>query len=190
MLQEADFDHRQFQPQAGDEKLYVRFYKDVIADQTKTKEEGRPIFKEVTFVMIQAPGDLLKCIKRPMRPGMDDVRFPKQWQAFSAGQDQEVTSGTPLAQWPMITRAQAEELAYFKIKTVEQLAGVADNLLQKYMGLQTLKQRAKDWLGRAENSKEIVQLRDANTELTQQVAELQAAVRDLSSKLQGHSARK
>lgn len=175
-LQEADFDHRTFTtPDAGDERLYVRFYLDTMRDDVKSAEEGRPIYREREFIMIQAPGDLLKCIKRPIREG-DKRRFPRQWAAFKVDGDQQANVGTPLAQWPMVSRSQVEELAYFKVHTVEQLAGIADNLTQKFMGIQQLKQAAKDWLGRAENSKEIVGLRNENTRMAQQITELQAAM--------------
>jgi hypothetical protein len=182
-LQEADFDHNQFaQPQSGDEKLYVKFYPSTVRDDIATKAEGRPIFKEVDFVMIQAPGDLLKCIKRPVRP-QDTQRFGRQLQAYKSGGDQEKGSGTPLEQWPMVSRAQVEELRYFKITTVEQLASVADNVAQKFMGIQNLKQHAKDWLGKAENSKEIVQLRNQNTTQAEEIEELKASIRALSDQM-------
>jgi hypothetical protein len=181
-LQEMEFDHREFQSNVADQRLYVKFYRDTLPDDVETKKQGRPIYRELDYVMIQSPGDLLKCVKRPVYP-QDKVRFPNQWAAYAAGKDQEDTSGTPLAQWPGVSRAQVEELAYFKVKTVEQLASVADNVMQKFMGLTSLRQAARDWLGRAENSKEIVQLRNQNTEQAQAIDELKATVRELSQKL-------
>jgi hypothetical protein len=182
-LQEADFDHNQFsRPDAGDDKLYVKFYPSTVQDFAATKAEGRPIFKEVDFVMIQAPGDLLKTIKRPVRP-QDEQRFPRQWGAYKAGGDQDKGSGTPLEQWPMVSRAQVEELRYFKVFTVEQLAAIADNVAQKFMGIQNLKQHAKDWLGKAENSKEIVALRNQNTSQSEEIEELKSSIRALSDQM-------
>lgn len=182
-MQDLELDHRDFQNSRLDEKLYVKFYRDVVPNDTETKTQGRPIFKEVDCVMIQTPGDLLKCVKRQIYP-QDQQRFPRQWAAYSAGKEQDEASGTPLAQWPGINRAQVEELAYFKVKTVEQLASVADNVMQKFMGLNSLRQSARDWLGRAENSKEIVALRNQNTEQAQAIDELKSTVRELSQKLQ------
>ncbi len=162
-LQEADFDHRQFTtPDAGDDKLYVRFLHDVVPDPEKTKAEGRPIFKEVPFIFIQVPGNLLNNVRRPVREG-DKQRFPRQWAAFEAGADQNIGSGMPLEKWAGVTRAQAEELKFFKIFkifTVEQLANVADNLVQKYMGIQALKTAAKDYLASATDGRAVVQLRE------------------------------
>ena len=182
-LAEADFDHRVFeQGSREDERLYVKFYRDVLRDDVESIRQARPIFKELDYIMIQAPGDLLKCVKRPARAD-DKTRFPRQWQAYAAGKDQDDASGTPLAHWPLVSRAQVEELAYFKIRTVEQLANVADSVVQKFMGLTALKQSAKDWLARAENSTEIVGLRADNTRQAAEIAELQAAVRELSQKI-------
>lgn len=186
-IAEADYDHREFQTNAADAKLYVKFYRDVMPDDTETKKHGRPIFKEVDYVMIQTPGDLLKTVKRPVRPD-DQRRFAERWHAYANGKDQEEVSGTPLAQWPGVNRAQVEELAFFKVRTVEQLASVPDAVMQKFMGLTSLRQQAKDWLGRAENSKEIVSLRNQNTEQAQAIEELKATVRELSQKLQNQPA--
>jgi hypothetical protein len=188
-LQDMAFDHREFQTSSADERLYVKFYRDTLPDDVETKKQGRPIFKEVDYVMIQTPGDLLKTVKRPVRPD-DQRRFPRLWDAYANGKDQDDLVGTPLAQWPGISRAQVEELAFFKVKTVEQLATVPDNILQKFMGLTSLRQAARDWLGRAENSKEIVQLRNQNTEQAQAIDELKATVRELSQKLQQPAARR
>ncbi len=188
-LQEADFDHRQFTtPDAGDDKLYVRFLHDVVPDPEKTKAEGRPIFKEVPFIFIQVPGNLLNNVRRPVREG-DKQRFPRQWAAFEAGADQNIGSGMPLEKWAGVTRAQAEELKFFKIFTVEQLANVADNLVQKYMGIQALKTAAKDYLASATDGRAVVQLREQNEEQARTIAELKDAVAKLSAQVQAQGER-
>jgi hypothetical protein len=49
-------------------------------------------------------------------------------------------------EWNLITRTQAEELAFLHIKTVEQLASVKDSNIQNFMGGYTLRDKAKKWL--------------------------------------------
>lgn len=179
MLQEADFDHRQLQQKTGDDRLFVQFYVAPMRDDDATAAEGRPIFRDTEFIRIQQPGNLLSRIERPVRE-TDKQRFPRQYQAFRAGVAEQ-SQGTPLAEWPLVTRSQAEEFKYFKIFTVEQLAELDDNVAQKMMGGQGLKTKAKDWLARAEGNKLSNELREQNTKLQQQIDELQAAIRNMSA---------
>jgi hypothetical protein len=183
MLQEADFDHRAFANRTSeDDRLYVQFYVAPFKDDAATAAEGRPIYKDVEFIRIQQPGNLLSRIERPVRE-TDAARFPKQYAAFQAGKEDQNT-GTPLAEWPLMTRAQVEELKYFRVFTVEQLAELDENSVQKMMGGQTMKTKAKDWLDRAGGNKIVNELRDQNTKLQLQIDELQAAIRNLSQEKQ------
>lgn len=186
MLQEADFDHNQTQgfagARAGDERLFVQFYMGTVQDFETTKEKGRPVFKDAEFIRIQQPGNLLSRIERPVRLPQDRERFPRQYQAFKAGSAEQI-HGTPLSEWPLVTRAQVEEFKYYKVYTVEQLAEVADNVAQTFMGAQQLKQKAKDWLAAAGNNSELNALRDQNNELKLQVEELKSAIADLSAQM-------
>ena len=61
--------------------------------------------------------------------------------------------GFALKDWAAITRAQVEELAFKNIKTVEQLASVADSSAVSIRGLTTLKQKAKAHIEGKRNSK-------------------------------------
>jgi len=112
--------------------------------------ERRPRFREVDYVRIMTPGDKENIVDREVRPS-DKSRFPKQWAAYVAGHDQDAASGTPLSLLlqttpPILTSAQVEELKHFKVRTVEQLAGVTDGLAARFMGLQALKRKAANFL--------------------------------------------
>lgn len=45
-----------------------------------------------------------------------------------------------------MSRSMAEEMAFFNIKTVEQLANVSDGVAGQYMGAAVYKQKAIAWL--------------------------------------------
>jgi hypothetical protein len=130
-LPELDFDHQLFaaKQQEGDSKLFVVFYNHFIADDAKTSEEGRPIYKDCVFIRIITPGDRNNIIERPVRPD-DKARFPKQWLVFEQG-EKEVGEGTRLEEWPMISRSMLEELKYFGFRTVEHLANAKDEVCSR-----------------------------------------------------------
>jgi hypothetical protein len=97
-----------------------------------------------------APGDRLNIIDRPAYDE-DYARFPKQHAAFLKKMDQQ-GHGTALAEWPIITRSQAEELKYLGFHTVEQIADAKDGAGDVVPAFQQLKARAKAFLDLAKNS--------------------------------------
>lgn len=138
-----DYDHNLMTSDAGDKKLFVQFYNSFVKDEKKSAEEGRYVAKDEAFIKIHVPGDRTNVIDRPVRPG-DQYRFPEQWARFKNSEEQRAT-GTPLSEWGIISRGQAEELKYLGFSTVEQIAEAHDGR-HNYMGLQDLKNKAKVYL--------------------------------------------
>lgn len=133
---------------AADDKLYVRFFMHPKQNPAKTKAEGRPIFEDKEYIQIMTPGNKTDVIMRPVS-AEDKERFAKAYQRFKASEE-EVLEGTLLEHWPVVTRAQVEEMKYFNIRTVEQLAGMPDSNAQNFMGVLNLKRQAQDWLAQAD----------------------------------------
>lgn len=124
----------------GDDKLIVRFEQFPHLDDAASRAANRPIFLMMDYVKIMIPGDKDTVIHRPIREG-DKRRFAKAYLAFQAGQSQ--VQGTPLSEWPKITRAQVEELKFFNIRTIEDLANVSDSQTHKFMGIHQLRDDAR-----------------------------------------------
>lgn len=168
------------------ENLFVRFVLHPKIDQKATKEQGRPIYKDVPYVDVRIPGDRTSHIFRPAGD-IDRQRWPKHWQAFLDKKEQP-QEGTPLEHWPLITRAMVEELKYFNVRTVEQLAYMNDTSIQNFMGIRVWVDRARAFLAVAKKSKEAEEVahelakRD-NTIMTleQQVTELRQMVNELAA---------
>ena len=137
--------------QPGDELLFVRFYVHPRQNADKTLEAGRPIFDDTEYVEIMQPGNKENIIQRPAQPD-DKERFARQYSAFKNNEEQQV-SGTPIEQWNALSKAQVEELRYFNVRTVEQLAEMADNNSQQFAGIQSLKLQAQAYLEASEKDK-------------------------------------
>ena len=156
---EADVTHFQDTSEA-DRSLLVRFFVKSTQDKAATIKEGRPIFREREFIEIRFPGNRTDAVARPARPA-DIARFPRHYDAFKRRVEMP-DEGTPLAEWPQISRSQVEELAFYNIKTVEQLVGMSDANAGQFMGINKLRAQAKEFL---ENSKQLVELSSLKTEL-------------------------
>lgn len=131
-------------PQPGDEKLYVKFFWHPRKNDTKSAEEGRPIYEDREYVEITIPGNRDNIISRPASE-MDKARFPRHYAAF-LNKSTQPNEGTPLGSWTLLSKSQVEELKFFNVHTVEQLAGMADAQAQKFMGISSLRANARAFL--------------------------------------------
>lgn len=114
-----------------DALLHVTFYSKSVPQPFLTEQEKRPIFRDVDFVKIHTPGNALNIVDVPVSEGHKS-RFPQQWARYQNGkQGAEQVIGTPLAQWSILTPAQAEELRALKFFTVEQVAGASDERINQ-----------------------------------------------------------
>lgn len=137
---EADFTKGRY---AADSGIHARFYTCMVMDETKSAEAGRPIRVEKEFVEIIAAGNANNIIRRKATDE-DRQRFARQYEVFN--RDKEATGGqligTTLADIPWVTKAQVSELAYMHIHTLEQLAGLDDNVCSRHAGLYDLRRKA------------------------------------------------
>ena len=121
--------------QNADNRLQVRFYKRPVQQENETQEAGRPIFKEFDFVHICVAGDTLTEIDTYVL-NSHKQRFPQQWANYQnrVGANDDQIIGTPVSEWPLVSKSQAEELRAMKFHTVESIAGASDQQLQR-MGM-------------------------------------------------------
>jgi hypothetical protein len=155
----------------GDEVLLVRFYKAPKQNLSRTQEEGRPIFEDTDYIEIMQPGNKDSIIRRPATD-RDKSRFSEHYRKYEARVTDDHIEGTLLSEWPAISRAQVEELRFLNIRTVEQLAQIADSNAQNIMGIQGLKSKAAKFL---ETSKDQA--------LSDRLAEIEARNAELEAKL-------
>lgn len=190
-IEEADFDVNLFAPGAreADKNLVVKFYLEALKDEAKSVEEGRPIFSDVEMVEIRVRGDRNNIVVRQARDD-DRRRFRDAYVAFKDNKEIELT-GTPLKEWPLISKSLVEELKYFGFYTVEQLSMASDSVCSKMAGLQTFKQKAILWLemskGGAPLEQQAAEIADLKVKLEvaeQNNAALQARLADLTTKFE------
>jgi hypothetical protein len=141
--------HQQFASEGGTQEEGMGLNKTV----KDVPGAGRPIYKDEIFVKITRPGAKSNLIKKvPMAydrkgepildrqglhmPAKGDPSYPSfperfslQWNQFINNMEQ-TRSGTPLEQYPPLTKAQVLELRGIGIHTIEELASIPDSNLQ------------------------------------------------------------
>jgi len=155
--------------------VLVQFYTDVVEIKSESEKQGRPIFRDVPHIRKLIPGDNSNVIERVAKEH-DQRQYPQEWERFKR---QEVTgnTGTPLEQWPQITRAQVKEAKYFEVTTVEQMAELSDSSCQKMgMGFTELRVKAAAFLGLAKGSAEQTAQAVENKRLQDEIEALKALI--------------
>ena len=112
----------------ADQALHVSIYDGTVLQNFLSEQEGRPIYHDVVMIRIQAAGDKLNIIERPIEE-MDKRRFPLHWAHYQNTTKSEDHPGTPLSEIPGMTKGGAQTLKAAGFHTVEQFASASDQVL-------------------------------------------------------------
>jgi hypothetical protein len=165
--------------QAPPGSVRPRFYLDPVQDELASAREGRPIFKEVERVEIFMPGNPYAI---PVFNVTDQhrERWPREYEQFREGIEQ-TAEGTPIAEWPILNRAQVLELKALQLQTVEEVAALSDLACQRAMGLNQLRTKAQAYLDDAAAMALTEQLSKQNEDQRSEIASLTRQVEELGS---------
>jgi len=135
----------------GDDVLLVRFQKAPRLLEDASKKAGRAVYDSVVTIAIDVPADRTMSLTRrakldPTDPENDMARFPKQWAAFQADEDQDQV-GTPLEELRFLNVELRAEYRAAKVRTAEHLAAINDSVLSKLpMGAREHRAQAKAFI--------------------------------------------
>lgn len=166
------------QQSEADKKLMVVFYKDVVKNELKSTEAGRPIFDEVDLVKIITPGSRDTFVGDATEAYQQ--RFPQQWARFKTGKEQKM-AGTPLSQLPWLSLAQIAEFQALGCYTVEQLVGMPDNVSHRFMGYHAIKQRAQTYLDAAKEAAPSLKLQAELQKRDDEIKELRGMIETMKA---------
>jgi len=158
----------------ADSKLFVRFFTKAVKNEAESLKQNRAIFEQHEFVNIKIPGDKNNDVVKDLAIEPYYIqRCPEHYARFKKGMEQII--GTPLNALPFLSEAQVEEYKAMNIRTVEQLAGMADVQAQTILGSIAHKQQAQKWLDAFKGAEQLRKDFEADKETqAAQIAELQA----------------
>ena len=167
-----DGDLKDFENVDSTAGVYAKFYWHPKLDEAASAAGGRPIHVDREYVEIISAGNSTNIVRRPVTD-MDRRRFRQAYAAFKQG-DLEQVIGTPLAEVSWISRSMVEELAYKKVRTLEQLADLNDQACTATPGLFDLKRKAAAWMKKSSDAAPFTVLQKENEELKSRLAALEA----------------
>ena len=169
----------------SDEKnVYATFSIEPVHMEFKSNEAGRPIYEDREFVRIFVAGDSKSEVYRQVEAS-DKERFAEQYRRFkeNAGDDAQLV-GTPLEQWPAVSRSLVAEFAALKIRTVEQLADLSDTGVQAFgMGGQEWRNKARAYLLAAKDGAAAIALQSALDKRDEEIAMLRGQIKELATRM-------
>jgi hypothetical protein len=123
-----------------------------------------------------------------VRPVDDEIkaRFESQYHRWQDSKRERHIDGTPLREWPPLSRSQIAELESLNIFSVEALAGVADANLSKIYDGRAWRAKAEAWLKTSKDSAETTKLAAENVRLRADIDELRKTVSELSARIPEH----
>ena len=158
----------------SDRDLMVIFYWKSEEDRRKSVEGGVPVFRDVEYVKIFRPGEMMNVIDRPIREE-DKRKYATQWNQFQLKKSQ-VPEGTPLDVLFINNPSIGDTLRGYGIYTVQQLSNLTAHAIDSIgMGGQEYVNRAKQYLKAASSGKEVVKMQD---DMRKMAAELDRAQKE------------
>ena len=159
------------------------FFTEEIEDTAATEAAGTLKMKQVERVRLVTAGDMNSA---PVHPINDEIRqrFPEQYARWKSTQTNDFIDGTPLSAWPQASRGLVMELAAVNIRSVEDLAAVADTNLHRISEGRVLRAKAQAWLA---TNKDSAKAAEYAAKFERQSAELEALkqqVRELAAQIQ------
>jgi hypothetical protein len=185
----------------------LRIWRDATKNTYQSEQQGRPVFDDVTYVEVITPGSrgstpvfevkrFLEADKERKDPllGSHYEQFKEFVEDFEKGEEADKTLvGTPLKEWPEISRTLAAALRAANIYSVDALAELPDEKLSSVgPDGRTWRTKAQAFLAAAKDSSvatmyaaQVEDMRIALADRDDQVKALAAQIDELQRKLGG-----
>lgn len=134
-------------PEAG--RPFVQFELRAVEDRTASIKSGHYVARDAEWIHITPPGGNL-VVDREIT-AQDRERFAREYEHWKKGLEPPV-DGTPIHAWPVASPAQVEMCRRAVVRTVEELAGASEPVLERIgMGARELQRKARVYLETAAN---------------------------------------
>lgn len=172
---------------------FIRFETRAVQDRAASENEGRPVYKNVDFVVLMQKGskdeytkeadEWFTQKKREAANGAyssDWLRsFREAYDAWKQGRDAPI-NGTPLQMWPGITPAEIEMCKGIGCYSVEDVANMTEEALSRFLGSRALRDKARAYMAAAKDAGKVS---EENAALRVQVSDLTEQLQAMRSRL-------
>jgi hypothetical protein len=158
------------------------FFTEDVEDQAATAQAGTLRMTSVERVRLFTAGDMNSCPVHPVSPALIE-RFSEAYARWKATRSNDHIEGTPLSAWAMVSRGFVMELAALHIRSVEDLAGIADTNITKINDGRQWRAKAAAWLAVNKDASAAARYAAKSEHQDGEIAELKRQIADLAARL-------
>ncbi len=187
MSREAEwdrFDGGGLTPQGGGKNIVI-FHTAQKYMERASKDQGRPVYKEIVMIKRILPGDQYHQPDEEARPHLIE-QYQAEYDHWIKTRENRVP-GTPIEHWHALSDTQKAEIRALQIFTVEQLAGLSDAGGQKIMGFNMLREKARVFIESGKDAELVGKIR---AEAAADKAVMQAQIDEMKALIEGMTAPK
>lgn len=107
--------------------MLIKFDTKLVEDTEETLNQGKVVMKEIEWIEIIV--DERNKIDRPAKP-QDKIKYKEIYTAWVEGREPPL-EGSPLSEWPMLSKTEVDRLNRSGLRSVEDLAQASDTLLER-----------------------------------------------------------
>lgn len=159
------------------------FFTEELPDEAATAKAGTLRMSSHERVRLFTAGDMNSC---PVHPVSDAIkeRFPVAYAEFKARGTNTHIEGTPLSAWAMVSKGFVMELAALHIRSVEDLAGVADTNIIKINDGRQWRAKAIAWLAANKDAGVAAAYAARSEHQDVEIAELKRTIAELAARIE------
>lgn len=167
--------------QSDPSKTFAFFFSKAKEMPALSREEGKPVWKDIDYVRVQQPGerDAVVLEATPVHK----QRWAREWDAYKAGKEVP-HEGTPLTVIFPDSEAMILNLRTLGVYTIEELARVSDSATANIPFGGTLKQKAAKYLEMQNGAQNFNKMTAEQENLRKENESLKLQIDDLQSQFQ------
>jgi len=158
----------------------IRFWKDPYKNEAKSSVAGVPVFDTVDWYEVRVLGESDTSTGPWHRaPPALQAQWQKAHAEWTRDNATEGIIGTHLSEVAWLARGEVETFKYAGIRTLENLAEVADTAITRIPGGLAYRQKARDTLAAAKSSAHMQQMSEELAKRDEEIAELRVQVKEI-----------
>jgi hypothetical protein len=156
------------------------FFSEPEQDFAASEREGIPRFREVEKVRLIIAGDMFNQPVHPVDAAIKE-RFPEHYRRWKDSRAERHIDGTPIRSWPLLSNVQIAEFEAANILSVEMLAALADQNVNRIADGRVWRDKAKAWLEQAKDGATVTRFAAENARLTEKLEALEKQMAELAA---------
>lgn len=172
---------------------FITFEVRAVKDEGLSDEAGRPVHKDVDYVVIRNAGsrDQLENVARMyIKQNPKDEEIRERYRAWQEREKRNVIEGTPLKELPFLGRSEVADFNAMNVFSVEQLVTLSDSTKHRFHNINHIIDKAKAFLDLAKDTQLATKQAAVISEQNRRIDLLQETIKEMGDRLDAMKVKK